>query len=401
MAEQTRFGTEMYDYSYYSYCGGSPGMYSGSRVSWFELVNSYRGKRLKTTVGKKKRKTFHDFKRYKESFGAASVFRWCPSHPGANRNLVSRGTQEANIKYCMDVPLDRPNPIVGDWPIIGWHRLVRHAAELQDVTSRDLYVKATEPRFDGLVMLAELDETLVGIRDIFKGSMGMLSSVKKWNRTMRQLLGNPQDLWLWYRYALMPAILSANDLIAAFSPKMEIDRIQTGSRPKETMMSGTLLNPGWDMGGGSYVTMDIPWKSKVTVSRGGALDFHFLRDPNEWGFSAVDIVRAGYERIPFSFVFDWFVNVGEWLQTLRNIEFDLAQSYVSTVINTVTDFEPGKDCFYEGTNPQLQCFLQLRTTGIEPPTKPLIDSRWVNTLRTIDSISLIVGFLKGFFTKKR
>lgn len=396
MVMSTRDGWSSYYYDYPTSCTGNPSL-RGSFQIWYESVESYRGHRTYVSVGKKRRETFHAFERWKHSFGEPSIFRWCPP---ARTKLIAKGTQEANVVFCMGIAEGKPNPYTGDWPIIGKWRVQRHAAELQTFVSRDLYVKATEPRFDGLVFLAELDETLVGIQDILKGTVKGLTNARQGMKTVRELVSNPQSLWLWYRYALMPAILSVNDLLGAFKPRAEIDRIQTGSRPKTTRMYGTLLHPNWNLGSGD-ITLEIPWESEVTVRAGGALDFYFLHDPHEWGFSSVDILRASYERIPYSFVFDWFVNLGDFLQTLRNIEFDLAQSYVSTVVDTVTEFKPGKYCMYEGENPKLHCFLQQRITGIEPPTKPLIDRKWVTTLRTIDSISLIVGFLKGLLQKKR
>jgi hypothetical protein len=288
------------------------------------------------------------------------------------------------------------NPLKGDWPAIGRARLEKLIVERHEMTKAKLFSKAHEPAFDGLVFMAELGETLTGVKDILQGTVKALTRAG----VIRKLVLNPQDLWLWYRYALMPAILSVNDLLLALSQRAKIDRIQTGSRKKTTKTSGTLKHPGWDMGTGSLITLEMPWECETTIGRGGALDFHFLHDPNPWGFGSVDVFRAVYERIPFSFIFDWFIKLGDWLQNLRELQYELVQSYSTVAVQTVTKFKAGPNCMYLGAEPVLTSFYQDRIVGLEPPYFPLVDKEWRNTLRTIDAISLTIGFLKRILKRR-
>lgn len=418
MVTQTKNRMEDFKYVYPPACSGGTYAYFGTFPAAFEYVESYRGPHQFVDVGPKRRRKFNPFVRFRYSFNEPSEFRWCPA--GGRITLKGYNIPQVNIQWCMDLPLSSSNPFTGDWPLIGRLRMDQFVLSQNEKTASDLFVKMHEPRFDGLVFAAELDETLVGIKKLLLGAAEPFykpDNLRKLTDTLsvarksggaqkaieieQRLILNPQELWLWYRYALMPAILSVKDLLDALSTKVKIDRIQAGSRSKTTVLSGTLLHPGWDMGVGSYSTLEMPWTTELTTGRGGALDFQFLHDPNEWGFGGVDVFRAVYERIPFSFVLDWIVKLGDWLTTLREIEFEMVQSYSTVAVQTVTNFMPGEDCFYAGQNPVLTCFLQKRITELKPPTTPLIDRDWRNLRRTIDTISLTIGFLKGILQTMR
>jgi hypothetical protein len=133
---------------------------------------------------------------------------------------------------------------------------------------------------------------------------------------------------------------------------------------------------------------------------GGAIDIYSRYDPHEWGTSAQDIVAAAWERIPFSFVADWFINVGDWLASLRSLEIAYAQSYATYAIESRTFLQEGTDVYMD-ESPVLYSYLQERIVNLEPPPFPLIDKKWANCTRMIDLISLTIGMLKGILKRRR
>jgi hypothetical protein len=268
--------------------------------------------------------------------------------------------------------------------------------DLRQFVIRDLFAKANSPRWDGAVFLAELDETLVDLHKLLLGSVKSLFKAKELRRNIKHLVLNPEELWLWWRYMLMPTLMDAEDLIKAIKPQKVIDRVQDGNQLKDQVMTGEVsTGDHWNI-----YRLGQPWKATYKAGLGGAIDISKRVDHFEWGTSPWDLVRASWERIPFSFVADWFVNIGDWLSSLRTLEIAYAQSYATVAIEAEIKFEAG-DWTYDGQPPIYDTLLIDRIVNLEPPPLPLVDKRWQNVMRTIDLISLTVGILKGILKRRR
>jgi hypothetical protein len=290
----------------------------------------------------------------------------------------------------------------GDLPLIGAYALQKLGNELREHVIRDMYIKANSPRFNAAVFFAELDETVAEMHGLFKNAFGSLRRGALAKKNLKHMILNPEELWLWWRYALMPAMMDAEDLISLVMDKeVPIDRIRDGDRSEEPITeTGTcrLLR----YGPSKNVVCSLPWEAKYTYGCGGALDILMRHDPAPYGTSAWDIVQAGWERIPFSFIFDWFVNVGDWLASLRKLEIAYAQSYATFAIESKVTFKGGSPWEIDaGESPEITTFLMERIVDIEPPSLPLIDRRWRNLTRTIDLFSLTIGILKGVLNRRK
>jgi hypothetical protein len=269
---------------------------------------------------------------------------------------------------------------------------------LRKFVDRDLHIKANEPDFDGAVFVAELGETVQELRRIFQGVLtGLLKTgKKKKSSALVHFLLNPEELWLWYRYFLLPAMMDAENIMKAINPIAEIDRVQDGSRATDQVISGV-----GDINLSSEIHCTAEFRTVYSYGIGGAMDISRRFDPHRWGFSAFDMVRAAWERIPFSFVFDWFVNFGDWLASIREIVLEVEQSYSTYAIDATTEITFDSRWNLD-TNPvTTNLFLMDRKTDVVPPKTPLVDKNWVNVLRVVDAISLIVGILKRLLAKQR
>jgi hypothetical protein len=291
-----------------------------------------------------------------------------------------------------------PNATRGEIdPFINDESMAVLGNELRDFVIRDLYVKANAPAFDGAVFFAELEETLTELRRILLGAANSLRRPGMGLSKLRHILLSPEEMWLWFRYFLMPAMMDAENLIALTKGVRRIDRVQDGDRSDGyKYMSGTydFYQP--------YYSAWHPcnWNAKYKYGLGGAIDMYKRFDPHPWGFSNWDVLRATWERIPWSFVFDWFVNVGDWLASLRDIEIDYAQSYATFAIEAEVEYDY-PNWYDEGKKFTSKVFLMDRIVDLELPTVPLVDKRWANCLRIIDSISLLVGTLKRVLTRRK
>ncbi len=381
----------VYD-SYYCNHVVPPVTYEYTANSLYESVESVRGKPQFVLHGTRQRRKFNPFRRVKYGMNSGLVPGWvCENDPRYKGYVNNFAYQNIYGKLNRsDWEVVKGSIWDGDPPPMFPYQLSPIGVKYRDFVRRDLFVKVKEPRFNVSAFLVELDETVVGIYDLFKGLLSAYKSHHKLRRHTKNLVMNPQDLWLWWRYALMPVMMDVESIIELFNQKRVFDRVQAGDQ-YESSESGTINLLGYGLG--NY-DISIPWTANVTSRCGGALDILLRHDPYEWGTSPWDILGAAYERIPFSFIFDWFVNVGAWVTSFRELELKLAQSYSTYAIEAQVELTSAEPYYVAGPT-SCFCFVQDRVVDIEPPTLPLVDDRWRNTLRVIDLISLAIGTLKG------
>jgi hypothetical protein len=397
-----------------------------------QYVTSWRGPIETINVGSKRRRVFREFNiiKYTGSYWNAgnkvSNDLWCPSSGN-----VWTGTNlfEAQLVYGIDafqVSLGKPYysyfnestvPMYrsGDWDSVCEHP--------RNLVITDLYVKLKDPRWDGAVFFAELIETLYSLKSILEGAVKAYAKAGKnlnyfrnfkgnrvkFNRsdqialasakTGLHFLLNTEELWLWYRYFLIPAMLDAEDLLKAIKPQAKIDRVQAGSQKKTKTSNGTIVS--YVLNGTAKPPLEINWEQRCTYRAGGAIDITKRLDPNEWGVSAYDIVRAGWEVIPFSFVFDWFINMGDFLTTLRQVEIDYAQSYATYACESDIFFKPGSGCTASNNPGRINQVLIDRIVDLEPPTHPMSNDKYSTFLHILDATALATGILKSLCGRKQ
>lgn len=230
---RTRYGPSITSWrGYDGDCREVSAVRSSQAVLDQEYVESYRGKHQYIDVGGKRVRKYHPYTRYKVKANQAEDY-WCsaPDNNFWGQNtiwLVLKG-QELQPEHEI---------FLGKFPPVTQTPLAELGLMYRSFAERDLYSKLNEPRFNSAVLLAELAETVYGVRDLLFGAVKMLYKAGETGRLITRFVANPNEMWLWYRYALMPAILSANDLIAALKEQQEVNRVQSGLR-KKINLSGT------------------------------------------------------------------------------------------------------------------------------------------------------------------
>lgn len=372
---------------------------------WSE-VTSYRGKRQYVQVGNKRRKKFNPFYRFRHFSDTKDAYKCC-SNDGIRCYYCSDFVASLNLRegtrYLTDDPAYsngkeyRGDPCYAATP----HALGIIADNVRDTFERDLFVKANAPVFEGAVFLAELGETITSVKSLLTGAIKGLTKVKAFKAQLKHSALNFEELWLWYRYFLLPAMMDAEDLMAAFQDRLPIDRVQDG-----------IKKPDWGSWENGTITMvdvfpweyDIEFEYRTRTSAGGAIDLHSRHDPHEWGVSAMDLVRAGWEVVPFSFVLDWFIGVGDWLASWRDVDLVIAQSYSTVVVEgeyKVKRLTPESVWHSIGDDYHAYTYLMERKIDIEPPMTPRFQTEKLSLFRKLDAAALILGILKGFLRKNR
>ena len=382
----------------------------------YHEVTSWRGKREELRVGSKRRQLFRRFEvRKQELINEGSTWLWCPAPGKVCRGVNLPPARLLNTWKWIEADSSHAAWAGTKMPVYSYEEHQAFAEKYRDELVMDLYVKAKEPRYDSAVFLAELGETLVSITGLFLSSIkaykkaARLKLLNKPSRKMGSAVGNAisggvytaahltlnsEELWLWYRYFLLPAMLDAQEMLEAIKPQAKIDRIQTGMSKKTFNTTGTVYANGW---WGAY-NYEIPWSQTLTVSGGCAMDITKRLDPAQWGTSAIDCLRASWEIIPFSFVFDWFVSMGDFLTTLRDVELEIAQSYATFAIESEITLHAGPDV-YQTYDPKIRTVAIKRLVDLDQPWHPMVNNSWFNTVRTVDSLALATGILKGILKR--
>jgi hypothetical protein len=370
-------------------CGTSASQKTAYDYESREIVETYRGKPKFVWVGQQKRKAFHLFYRFRMT-QSQTAGHWC----GVGRNTY--WGQGFPMSWLHLYDKDYAGFGGSDVPPVTAPMLKEIGEHYRDFAIRDVFAKANAPSFNTAVFLAELTETLVGIRALLVGAVKvLLKSGEAW-KAVKHFSLNSEELWLWYRYALLPCILEVQTMVEAIQDSIPSSRVQDGGREKFELDGelGCIFHRGLS----KEFNATVAWKAKVKVGCGSCLDIHTSFDPHKWGTSLNDIVLGAWNVIPFSFLFDWFVNLGDWISSLRQIDIHYAQSYATYAVETEVEFDHGSFIF-ESNVLKTHSFLQQRIVDIEPPPLPMIDKDWANMTRTCDLISLTVGMLKGILKK--
>lgn len=174
-------------------------------------------------------------------------------------------------------------------------------------------------------IIADYAKTVSMLRRPFKGATDLVSRiVKARNRSLKKSASNlaqaNANAWLEYSYGWRPLLLDAEKVIDFTHKKREFGREVRVARAEEKRV----FNPTRDFSFGS--TADPKWNRTGTVTReqtcracsGVMYSLNNCTTSDMLakllGTRACDLPSTAWELIPFSFVVDWFANVGAWIR---------------------------------------------------------------------------------------
>lgn len=297
-------------------------------------------------------------------------FGWLPVHDFRviSRNVSSSGSFEAEVVDRIIFPKRRykyhgigyilaGNPELNPGTWFPTHR-ADVAAALRKEAIQKAYAEANSPDFDSLVQLAELDESVRQIaanvpalvknfkrfrKQVLrekKRSSGAGGGKKTLNAIGRSLLKNGRKQgrngdalgpaaqgWLTWRYGILPNILAWEDFIDYL--KMVDNRTAKGS-VNNSSVSRTYHTV-------DFINKRFTFERTITRVTWANTKLYLGKRPKveDHGFTWRDGLRAVWERTPFSFLFDWKVPIGLWLDSHRKSEEEIIHQS-NTVCETVT-----------------------------------------------------------------
>lgn len=181
------------------------------------------------------------------------------------------------------------------------------------------------PHIQGTVFAAEIGKT-------FSMLMNPLSSVKKFLHRLKKskryrrwaadkrrahltvaLADFISEEWLRYRYGIMPLLYDIQGIMKIFNDPVVSPRLT--SRASDKFSSGELKNviPYSEGASGYFQGSTTTTLSCVTSVSAGVLYEHEARNETLYGYGLDQQLSAIWELLPRSFIVDWFVNLGDFI----------------------------------------------------------------------------------------
>lgn len=126
-------------------------------------------------------------------------------------------------------------------------------------------------------------------------------------------------------------------------------------------------------------------------------------DSSPYGLGFHDWIQAGWEKVPLSFVVDWFFDIGGWLASLRDTAITLNGSYATVVKEIEGEVSLFKEtnctCIKaigrNGQNPiKYKAYWISRSIDIHPPQLPMFTPLKLKWFRQLDAAALLTSYFK-------
>lgn len=178
-------------------------------------------------------------------------------------------------------------------------------------------IVALNSTYDALTDASEWKETLKLIKSLLDSVRHPLSAFRDLRsrilnrqgnfngRSVKAIYKEVSDLWMEYRYGIMPIVYSVHDALELLDKQKAIYRTERGKRIIEL----SKFNPSVPREACFFEnlngTITIRGTGKAMGSVEGAL--------RAFDQISINPFKTAWELIPYSFVVDWFVNVGDFI----------------------------------------------------------------------------------------
>lgn len=282
-------------------------------------------------------------------------------------------------------------------PGIPWPSLTQKLAELDRKALAGLYSRVNEEGPNLALIAAESGKTMTMLYSIFTAGVSLMRSLKRLDLdgARRVIVGNSnQDLanrWLAFQYGVKPLISDAADIMDELGRSAKAWRKYTSPR-SDSVKTTTTASAAAASKSTFEFTIDMTVKYSVlldtNVSIGSSL--------NRYGFgNAPGLV---WELIPFSFVIDWFLPIGNYLNSCQCFQSNVRYFWRTTTVlydvsySTTHGSQPGGGLIGggygpEGSETRLTC--QRSVLGSVPALPlPTINRQPFNITRVLSALSL-------------
>jgi hypothetical protein len=273
---------------------------------------------------------------------------------------------------------------------------------LADSSAAKAFAKLNDVDVEVGVILGELRETLHMLSNPFEALSKFFRS-RDVLRRRRKEIGVPhlsKDIWLQYRYGLRPLLKDISDAINFVQKKVDKDfnrlRSVRAGCSYETNSASISANHTtgywlWNVlrSTNTKTTSNtiVYYKLDYAASKAVTLGLHPLQFP-----------EVAWELVRYSFVVDWFLNVGRWLRSLRPL---IGMTYIGSCTSQKITIDATSETFritYNGNPPcpgtvgekyRWTSNTLIRKVGTTPSLLPTVNPRALSFTQALDSLALI------------
>lgn len=186
------------------------------------------------------------------------------------------------------------------------------------------------PHVQGTVLAAELGKTFAMLASPLKNLRRLIEQIKKSKRYKRWTVEQRRahriasvsqfisDEWLRYRYGIVPLMMDIDGIMKLLAESVVSPRLTSrasGSFESDDLMATTSYSEGSSgYFAGSTITTR---KVKVRISC-GILYEHQASAQSRYGYDLSQQASAIWELIPYSFLVDWAVNIGDTIEAFSH-----------------------------------------------------------------------------------
>jgi len=276
---------------------------------------------------------------------------------------------------------------------------------LRTLAGTQAQANVSAPDFEGATFIAELRETISFLRNPVSGWQKFAKRMKGAKgktpgyRT-KSVFEFASDQWLTYRYGVRPLVSEATNFVNAV-------KVMKQPRPERHTARGRASDTGTSTHVAKNSTGSPTWTATrhTTTSRNVEAESGVLYEvdySSSFGTRLEDVPDAVWEAIPFSFVFDWFHNLGTFVDAITPKQgvnvlgswTTITDEMLSYATSQVDDLASGSQNRVLGANGSTTETFVTRNKSRSPgatiglASKPLPYSGDLGKKRIVDSLAL-------------
>lgn len=329
----------------------------------------------------------------------------CGKYLPFNLVLITTDTIEkiAGPVNARDISAHPPHVFSGEYYENQGHLIAEPvpSSALTDAAVLAAAARAASSAFDVLTWVAEIGEsvdTIARIIHAFNQRTRLMAELaaefraQSRGRRVTSAFEIFTELWLQARFGIRPMIYDAQGIARALAAKLAKDLLITGSG-----MEGQDVSDDEDTG---WTNFNYYWDRRIVTKLRGDITHHgwaavefASQNKRRWGF---DPLVTAWEKIPYSFVVDYFIGVGSWIKTLLP---SLRGDYKGIGFSLKHEWELETTLTYRGKSPATdgswgpQIFRTSRKRYIREPTSipypPLLPN--LTLPRMVDLVALVMA----------
>jgi len=330
--------------------------------------------------------------------GVMSVNRSCINRSGTSPNYYYSGYRQNGSSVIGNKDSN------GTWPLPPEPQLSSLDNLIAEVVT-DMWSKVSVKQNDTLASVGEMRETVSSLVSIFVRVIEIYRDIRKlrFDEVYRKTLSKKAlaEYYMFYRYALRPLVFEAQNYVDVICNKTLLKR-QT-YRSFRTLDAEETYNNVTLFASSAGTLIGSQRATRNVEIRGGVLcTLDITNNLGRWGIT--EPLEGIWELIPFSFIIDWFFNIGKFIASWTpNFGITKLASWI-----TVTDMVTLVSTVESGTNSPSYNYEDYRVVSGEyskvivrkyrlpEPSRPLIPtfSIHMDWLKSLDVAIILKQLLK-------